>query len=126
MKEPRAPEGLQHLLPFHGPPETRAFVKVWSLDRRTSKIHSTSADVGSYIYILFKWVGEKMSSTYRKQGSQVQRGTHLLGTLRCLGKDVSGRRKGACQAWGREARVRQTTGMGKAPVLGMVPILTRR
>ena len=24
-KDPRAPEGLQHLLPFHGPPETLCF-----------------------------------------------------------------------------------------------------
>lgn len=39
---------------FMDPRRPRAFVKVWSLDRRTSKIHSTSADVGSYIYYLFR------------------------------------------------------------------------
>lgn len=109
-RDPRAPKGLQHPLPFHGPRRPRALVKVWSLDREASKIHSTSADAGSHIYNLLRIGWEKMSSTYPEAGIGARAGV-LRGT--CLPPQVPGKKTCAANGRGpakpRDARARVTT-----------------
>lgn len=92
---------------FTDPRRPRAFVKVWSLDRRTSKIHSTSADVGSYLYICSE-LGRKRCQAHTRNRAGVQRGTHLLGDSQVPGKKTCPE-DGRGPAKPRDERARVTT-----------------
>lgn len=100
--------------PFHGPRRPRAFVKVWSLDRRTSKIHSTSADVGSYIYICSE-LGRKRCQAHTRNRAGGKEAPISWGTSQVPGKKTWVRKtEGGLPSLGTRGQgSRQTTGMGK-------------